>query len=457
MQPQSFISRMKTYHQVDSARVKTPQSAVRQASLTSPPKYTFRFLPRPQIAASYTTGKPLSILMCWHSSRRAAGPDDPAAAYLRCIVSAFFRSVHPGFPVLDRSAFELRYHQGTASLFLLQTVFFLSATVCDDNIFEGSQIGNRAQARRAFYNRAKLLYDADYETDNTLLTACLFLLGFWWQRPQEQKDSWHWLGCAISLAQTMGMHRSTEQSCLSPRTRSLWKRIWWSLYIRDRHVSAALGRPYRIRDQDCNPEPLGEADFEFDSHTTTDIIAKQGAYHIAYTQNVSSLTILLGRILTLRFSPIEHCAPADIEDVGARLRDWEQNLPGVVLQRSMSGKLGASFWTAMLYASFHNCQILLYRPTREQGIEGGLNEVAIRAADSITRIAEDVLTANTLRKCQLHMIPALFAALSIHAVVIQREETVHRLLAENRSRQCMLALRELSKSWPVGGWILGLL
>jgi hypothetical protein len=39
---------------------------------------------------------------------------------------------------------------------------------------------------------------------------------------------------------------------------------------------------------------------------------------------------------------------------------------------------------------------------------------------------------------------------------MRRADPLRRKLAENSSRQCMLGLSELSKSWPVGGWILQL-
>lgn len=50
-------------------------------------------------------------------------------------------------------------------------------------------------------------------------------------------------------------------------------------------------------------------------------------------------------------------------------------------------------------------------------------------------------------------VPALFSALSIHTLVICRKESIHRQLAENKSRQCMLALSVIAKSWPVRIWI----
>lgn len=76
------------------------------------------------------------------------------------------------------------------------------------------------------------------------------------------------------------------------------------------------------------------------------------------------------------------------------------------------------------------------------------------AADCITRIVEDLLAAGTMKLAQLHLVPALFAALSIHTVVIQRSDGVQKQLAENRARQCILAFGELAKGWPVAGWIL---
>jgi hypothetical protein len=58
------------------------------------------------------------------------------------------------------------------------------------------------------YNRAKDLYDADYETDKITVSQALFLMSFWRAGPLLEKDTRHWLGAAISLAQTKGMHRS---------------------------------------------------------------------------------------------------------------------------------------------------------------------------------------------------------------------------------------------------------
>lgn len=49
-------------------------------------------------------------------------------------------------------------------------------------------------------------------------------------------------------------------------------------------------------------------------------------------------------------------------------------------------------------------------------------------------------------------VPALFGALSVHTFNICRKDPIRQRLAENKSRQCLLALSELSRSWPVRIW-----
>jgi hypothetical protein len=124
------------------------------------------------------------------------------------LIRVFFTSFHPAYPVLDRQAFSALYREERESFLVLQTIFFLAFTSCSDDLVERAGYPNRLTARRTCYLRAKALYDMDYEKDKVQLTAVLFLLGFWWEGPEDQKDTWHWLGSAIGLAQTLGMHRS---------------------------------------------------------------------------------------------------------------------------------------------------------------------------------------------------------------------------------------------------------
>ncbi|UDD55176.1 hypothetical protein AFCA_002815 [Aspergillus flavus] len=380
----------------------------------------------------------------------------PSCHIARPLIRAFFELVHPAFPVLDRRDFARLYAQGQVSPLVLQAVFMVGFTVCSESLVHEAGYSNRERARKTHYLRAKALYDADHEKNPLSVVAAVLLLGFWWSGPEDQKDYCYWVGCATILAQSFGMHRSSSQSGMSQSVRSLRKRIWWSIYVRDRHTAAAFGRPCRIRDDDCDIEPLTEDDFMFDSDYDQSVVPSQESFHISYAIEMSKLAILLGDILIAEFSP-GHTAKgnSDPEALAHRLKQWEGQIPSDLRRTQLDASIGAPFWANMLYTSYYNCHVLLFRAKPLGGLSPAEADMDIRAriaADSITRIAEDLLAARTIKYAQVLLVPALFGALSVHTMTLCREDCIRQKLAENKSRQCLLALCELSESWPVKIW-----
>lgn len=109
----------------------------------------------------------------------------------------------------------------------------------------------------------QLLYDFDYEVDRISLIQSLLLMTFWYETPDDQKDSHHWMGIAVSLSHTIGLHRNPERSNMDPKQRRLWKRIWWATYMRDRMIALGMRRPTRIKNEDFDVPMLTIDDFEF--------------------------------------------------------------------------------------------------------------------------------------------------------------------------------------------------
>ncbi|RKL03643.1 hypothetical protein BFJ68_g11387 [Fusarium oxysporum] len=321
------------------------------------------------------------------------------------LVYTFFEIIHPPYPVLDRRAFSELYRQGKASPMLLHAMFLVTFILCDEGLIQAAGFSDRTAARKHHYLRAKTLYDVDHETDRNVLTAAIFLLGFWWNGPDDQKDSWFWLGCATSCAQSLGMYRSTVASRLSPEKRALRKRIWWSIYTRDRHTAACLGKPCRIRDEDCDIEPLTEEDFYFDDDHNDPLITRQEEHHTALAIEMAKAAEILGDIVIAEYSPrrpdLEQYKPDRLKQ---RLEQWEAQLPKCMQRAQLDETLGPAFWATQLHMAYH--------------------------------------------------VPAVFGALSIHTLVICRKDPIRRQLAGNKSRQCILALSELAKHWPVGLWIM---
>lgn len=132
----------------------------------------------------------------------------PSIETREVLLHAYFSWFHPCFPIVDRRALYKSYTTEAISPLLLQSLLFVGASYCSEETLRQHGYPNRHDARGTLYNYAKDIYDADYEKDKLTVSQALFLMSFWRSGPLLEKDTRHWLGSAISLAQTQGMHRS---------------------------------------------------------------------------------------------------------------------------------------------------------------------------------------------------------------------------------------------------------
>jgi hypothetical protein len=86
----------------------------------------------------------------------------------------------------------------------------------------------------------------------------------------NDKDSYHYLGLAISLSFSLGINRHLPPLISpNPRRKRLERRIWWTAFVRDRALALDNGagfggRPIRINREDCDVEMLSLEDFDLD-------------------------------------------------------------------------------------------------------------------------------------------------------------------------------------------------
>ncbi len=85
---------------------------------------------------------------------------------------------------------------------------------------------------------------------------------YWYETPDDQKDTWHWMGVAVSLAHTIGLHRDPRSTGETPQRQQLRKRLWWCCFMRDRMIALGMRRPKRIRSEDADVPMLTPSDFE---------------------------------------------------------------------------------------------------------------------------------------------------------------------------------------------------
>ncbi|KIM95812.1 hypothetical protein OIDMADRAFT_59589 [Oidiodendron maius Zn] len=194
----------------------------------------------------------------------------PTTPARNALLQAYLEFVHPCMPLIETHEFLQIIDDGTGengelSLLLFQSVMFAGTAFVGIEVLRSMGYSNRMAARKAFFQKVRILYDFDYEIDRIAVAQSLLLMTFWYETPDDQKNTWHWLGIAISVAYTIGLHRNPEKLNIELKKKKLRKRIWWSCFMRDRLVALGMMRPIRIQDDAYDVTMLTEEDFEISS------------------------------------------------------------------------------------------------------------------------------------------------------------------------------------------------
>ena len=143
---------------------------------------------------------------------------------------------------------------------------------------------------------------------------------------------------------------SVENSQLSHQDKRLWKRVWWSLFTRDRSVAVALGRPVSINTDDSDVEMISEQDFiEEEGDPNNDY--RPDTIHVQFFLQYVKLCEIMGLVLSQQYSVASKARRTNAIDLthsDMALADWLQNCPREVYwERSRH-----HFWSALLHSNY---------------------------------------------------------------------------------------------------------
>ncbi|KAK5998181.1 Cutinase transcription factor 1 alpha [Cladobotryum mycophilum] len=374
------------------------------------------------------------------------------------LIDAYFKWVHPIVPVINRTRFMRQYRdpKNPPSLLLLQAVLLAGSRVCSNAQLMDAN-GSTTPAALTFYKRAKALYDANYEDDRVTIVQSLLLMGWYWEGPEDvTKNVFYWSRVATIVAQGSGMHRTVERSQLSKSDKRLWKRIWWTLFTRDRSVAVALGRPVHINLDDSDVEMLTEDDF-IEDETDRSSEYPPDPIHVQFFLQYVKLCEIMGLVLSQQYSVASKGRQRNAIDLthsDMALADWLQNCPKIVYWEMPRHH----FWSALLHSNYYTTLCLLHRAHMPPNGSSRFPEdspypsrnIAFQAAAMITSIVENLAAHDQLRYCPAFIVYSLFSALIMHVYQMRSPVPSIQQVTQDRMRSCMQAMKEVSRVWLVG-------
>ena len=360
------------------------------------------------------------------------------------LVDSFFRLVAPIVPIINQTRFMEDYQNNRISLLLLNAVLLAGSRVCTNPEIIMNTGNSTTTVGSHFYKRAKVLYDSSYECDRVIITQALVLMG-WYCAGDIMQDAYHWTSLAVITAQSSGMHRKVRDTDLGEEDRKLWKRIWWTLFTRDRSIAIALRRPVLINPSECDVEMICEDDFVESKNSGV----SGDSLHIQFFLQYVKVCKITGHVLSQHYSVasrILHEASTDTTDsidCEKALSNWLQNCPEELFWEETRH----NYWPALLHGSYYTTRCLL--SVAEIGAKRNSlwpQHVAFHAADRITAIVHALSAYNELRHSPESIVYSLYTALDIYEYQQSTARTGVQVMQEKIS-VCMSAVNDLSHIW----------
>ena len=181
-------------------------------------------------------------------------PDLPPKPMAEHLLKSYYASVHIIIPILHWPTFEQEYEavykSGTLHSVPPAWTSLFFAVLAIGVLFSTEPNIHRPHKGKEFIETSRLLIDMwndDFVIDHarTAILTSIFL-----NEMNLKSAAWTWLASAVRISQDIGLHCETGPWLLIEG--EIRRRVWWVIYVWDRHMSLELGRPLLIEDSDCD-------------------------------------------------------------------------------------------------------------------------------------------------------------------------------------------------------------
>ncbi|KAJ5948053.1 hypothetical protein N7466_001068 [Penicillium verhagenii] len=188
-------------------------------------------------------------------------------SHINYILEFYFAHSHTLYPMIKKSEFEAVlwgiYADPLAPLaqsslwqFRIWMVLAIgSTTYCSVSLMDETESVQ-------FYNKAMIYFEPAMGCGDLAGLEVLMLQVSYSFFNKIGPNTWFLVGVAARMATGMGLHTADVYQSLPVDAAEQQKRIFFCLYMMDRVVSLALGRPFAIQDNDITVEPFSDVDDE---------------------------------------------------------------------------------------------------------------------------------------------------------------------------------------------------
>ncbi|KAK6371535.1 hypothetical protein LTS17_008786 [Exophiala oligosperma] len=363
----------------------------------------------------------------------------PATGCRNEILRAYFHFVHPLMPLLDVETFLGPMLAGDCSdkisLMLLYAVLCSGAAHIEIGVLQALGYETRKSARKAFFDRARLLYDFDCESDRVALVQASLLMTYWWQTGTQHKDRRFWIREGVSLALDLGLERDLETST-SMRRRRILKRLWWCCFMRDQFVALMTWTPAHLGARHRHLPMLELEDFDLEPYSAL-IRENFGQWPLVSHAETRSqlaglciekarLCVCISRILEARYASRRQeagnqmmtilvpkraaASQYEVIEHDHELQGWYHNLSesktldirDAIISRPKAGMDAVSVQKAHLKLLFLSATLALYRPLAVGSANMRLSASQELSSRKLRETAEEVAhIAKSIRDLEL--------------------------------------------------------
>ncbi|CAI7637205.1 unnamed protein product [Penicillium manginii] len=182
-------------------------------------------------------------------------------------------------------------------------------------------------------------------------------------------ESWLTISFAMRMAQAQGMHIDGEKWGLSRKATEVRRRLWGNLYMLDKTIALALGRPYAISDHMClinPPENIWLDDLTDEQSSVTPVSTLRNPTRSTVILLCNGLAKIAGEIQDRCFGlyPASYDVVTEMDE---KLLAWQRQLPAYFALEDPDFAKDEihSFlpWHRLyLHSAFHFARITLHRP-----------------------------------------------------------------------------------------------